>query len=380
MSKQPVRAVIENLLSSRELISSGEVAAAAGVTRQAAHYHLRAMTESGLLARVSAGRTARYARRALFSQERELAGLEEDQVWTADLRSLLRREPHLFDNPNLRPVLQYAFTEMLNNAIDHSEGTSAKVRWYLDSERVTFEVEDDGLGVFRKVREDRSLSDDFQAVGELARGKQTTAPERHSGQGIFFTSRLVDKFVLASGQVVWIVDSLLPDEAIGWLDKPRRGTLVRAEVSRTTDRGFADVSTEFSDPETLDFVHSRFRMRLFQDATTFMSRSEAKRVGAHLEQFRSVVLDFDGVTQVGQGFVDELFRVWSNSHPDTELIPVNANPAVSAMISAARSGFSVVPFSPLVPPKPRSDAAVTRSSRPGNPAAGDTTENSEAEP
>lgn len=66
----------------------------------------------------------------------------------------------------------------------------------------------------------------------------------------------------------------------------------------------------------------------------FVSRIEAKLIGARLEGFEVIELDFGGITQIGQGFSDELFRVWAKEHPSTRLVPVNANPAVRAAIGA----------------------------------------------
>ena len=38
-----------------------------------------------------------------------------------------------------------------------------------------------------------------------------------------------------------------------------------------------------------------------------------------LERFREVVLDFAGVDAIGQGFADEVFRVWARAHAGTRL-------------------------------------------------------------
>jgi hypothetical protein len=46
-----------------------------------------------------------------------------------------------------------------------------------------------------------------------------------------------------------------------------------------------------------------------------------------------VELDFEGIEGVGQGFVDELFRVWQNNHPQTRLVPVRANRSILSMIA-----------------------------------------------
>ncbi|MDQ0577489.1 STAS-like domain-containing protein [Agromyces albus] len=74
------------------------------------------------------------------------------------------------------------------------------------------------------------------------------------------------------------------------------------------------------------------RIKLFELGTEFVSRSEAKRLAVGLEKFTEVELDFQGVDLVGQGFVDELFRVWAADHPDTRLIPVRTDSAVEFMI------------------------------------------------
>ncbi len=67
-----------------------------------------------------------------------------------------------------------------------------------------------------------------------------------------------------------------------------------------------------------------------------MSRSEAKRLIHGLERFREVVLDFSGVDAVGQGFADEVFRVWAGAHPEVLLDPTNMNEAVAFMVERAR--------------------------------------------
>ena len=73
-------------------------------------------------------------------------------------------------------------------------------------------------------------------------------------------------------------------------------------------------------------------MRLFEAGSAFLSRSEAKRLAAGLDRFRQVTLDFEGVDEVGQGFVDELFRVWARDHPATRLSPIKMNDDVRFMV------------------------------------------------
>lgn len=55
---------------------------------------------------------------------------------------------------------------------------------------------------------------------------------------------------------------------------------------------------------------SRVRVKLFELGVEFVSRSEAKRLVRGLERFEEVEVEVDGVLGGGQGFVDELVRVW----------------------------------------------------------------------
>ena len=78
-------------------------------------------------------------------------------------------------------------------------------------------------------------------------------------------------------------------------------------------------------------------IKLFAYGTSFVSRSEAKRLTQGLERFRLVILDFQGVTLVGQGFADEIFRVWWRAHPQIELQAENMIPLVAFMVERART-------------------------------------------
>ena len=71
-----------------------------------------------------------------------------------------------------------------------------------------------------------------------------------------------------------------------------------------------------------------------------MSRSEAGRLVSGLERFREVVIDFGGVELVGQGFADEVFRVWAKDHPDVALIPTAMSEVVAFMVERAIRGAS----------------------------------------
>ena len=70
-----------------------------------------------------------------------------------------------------------------------------------------------------------------------------------------------------------------------------------------------------------------------------VTRSQAKRLTAQFEKFEHVVLDFEGVDEIGQAFADEVFRVFQNAHPGTLLAPTNMTEAVEDMVKRARAAL-----------------------------------------
>jgi anti-sigma regulatory factor (Ser/Thr protein kinase) len=265
-----------------------------------------------------------------WHRELTLLGLSEDVVWrrAADDLDLDRESP-------AGQIIGYAFTEMLNNAIDHSGSESATISWWTDPDEWTFEVRDYGVGVYPKLREGLHLASDFEAVQELSKGKRTTDRSRHTGEGIFFTSKAVDLFRLTSSGVRWTVDNLRHDTALG-LASPTEGTSVVCQIDPQTDRALQDIFREFTRDHA--FVRTRPVVKLFEAGTVFVSRSEARRLLDGLEaDFETVEVDFSGVTDVGQGFVDELLRVWPAAHPGKTVIPTNMNQAVEFMVKRGLS-------------------------------------------
>ena len=254
----------------------------------------------------------------------ELAGLDEDHVWR-ELAPQLR-----LNHRAARAAAQYVFTEMLNNAIDHSDGTKAGVRIWSSDTALIVEISDDGIGVFRRLVESKGLPNVYVAVQELTKGKQTTAPDRHSGEGIFFSSKAVDLFSLAANGIMWTVDNLRADHAVG-ISPTTTGTVVRFEIDPHTELDLGSLFRHFT--EDAQFTRTRPIVKLFGLGVQFVSRSEAKRLLAGMEEFRDVEVDFTGVESVGQGFVDELFRVWPQAHPETTLTPTNMNEAVAFMVT-----------------------------------------------
>lgn len=260
-----------------------------------------------------------------WSRELTLLGLSEDVVWRR-----IKEDLGLTVESRAGRIISYAFTEMLNNAIDHSGSETVAIKWWVTSSQWSFEIRDFGVGVFPKLRVGLDLANDFEAVQELSKGKRTTDRARHTGEGIFFTSKAVDLFRLTSSGIRWTVDNIRNDVALG-VAPVARGTSVECQMDPDTQRDLADVFHEFT--TDLAFVRTRPVVKLFEVGTSFVSRSEARRLLDGLAaDFESVEVDFTGVNDVGQGFVDELLRVWPAAHPDKSVIPINMNAAAEFMV------------------------------------------------
>lgn len=311
------------------------VGEALGLTRQTIIARVRVLIEEGYLDKTGSTRPTYRpgpSRRATFTHA--LKGLQEDRVWSSDAASLLRGLP-----ANVIDICHHGLTEMANNAIDHSGG--AHLRVYVDRTRagVTLMVSDDGIGIFRKITAALDLPDERLALLELSKGKLTTDPRRHTGEGVFFTSRMFDSFQIASGELVFDHDDAQADDLLDDIEPryARRGTTVLMEIATRSKRTAKQVFDKFSSgPEDYAFAKTVVPVRLAKlDDENLVSRSQAKRLMQRVERFSNVVLDFAGVTSIGQAFADEVFRVFANAHPSIELVPVHASPVVRQMIRRA---------------------------------------------
>ncbi|AYG02949.1 STAS-like domain-containing protein [Gryllotalpicola protaetiae] len=255
----------------------------------------------------------------------KLDGLREDVVWAA-VASELGIDPKTEGGR----IAAYAFTEMLNNAIDHSGGTSADIQVWRSSDAIDFTIADDGEGIFAHVRDGLGLATELDAAAELTKGKRTTMSERHSGEGIFFTSKAVDTLRIAANGLRLTFDNTRGDFALGVDTSTAVGTAVTATVSATPTRTLRQVFDQYTDEDGA-FARSTPTVKLFGAGVSFVSRSEARRLLDGMDVFREIDLDFAGVEDVGQGFIDEVLRVWPSQHPEVRVTPMNMNEAVEFM-------------------------------------------------
>jgi anti-sigma regulatory factor (Ser/Thr protein kinase) len=237
---------------------------------------------------------------------------------------------------NIANIVEYAFTEMLNNAIEHSKSKEITVLMNREKDLISFEVADHGIGILKNIMSKRNLSNEMEAIQDLLKGKQTTDPQRHSGEGIFFTSKIADNFSVQGSAKKIIFNNIVKDYFIKDVAE-MKGTKVIFSVSVKSKKELGDIFKEFSG-EAFGFNKTKVKVNLFEIDDSYVSRSQARRVLAGLDKFKDIILDFKNIESIGQGFADEVFRIWPKSHPGKKIEYENTNENILFMIKRAKEG------------------------------------------
>ena len=307
------------------------------VSRQAIYSHLKRLVRAGALSQNGNTRSRVYELATVLEWKREYEindNLAEDLVWRADIAEVLGKLPE-----NVRDIWSYGFTEMLNNAKDHSDGSSVSVVMTKTAVTVEMMILDNGVGIFRKIQSALGLLDERHVIFELSKGKLTTDPQHHTGEGLFFTSRMFDAFDILSGSVFFT--HAFGRDKVWLLERPSTldGTAIFMRLNSHTSRTTRKIFDKFtSNPDEPAFSKTVVPVALAQYGNDkLISRSQAKRVMARVDLFRTVLLDFKKVPTIGQAFADEVFRIFPREHPQVELLPINANSEVKRMIIRAET-------------------------------------------
>jgi len=333
-----IRQKIKDFLRVKKRATSTETARHFGFTRQYASQILRIMVNAGEVVKFGSTRSAFYTLPEFI-----------DEIGSSGVRRRFKnddvKEHEVFDNlvsafpafsatpENVRSVVHYAFSEMLNNAIEHSRSTNIEVEMESDGGIIRFIVNDFGIGVFRNVMQKRNLKSELEAMQDILKGKVTTDPKAHTGEGIFFTSKAADHFVLESFGYRMIVDNTIPDVFFQEEKRINRGTRVTFTIARKSDRHLNKIFEEYqSGTGSYSFDKTEIHVRLFAMGTVYVSRSQARRILVGLDKFKKIILDFDRVPNVGQAFADEIFRVFQSRYPQISIEPINMSETVRFMV------------------------------------------------
>ena len=264
-------------------------------------------------------------------------GLNEDSIYFEDISPLLTDV-----SEEAMHIWSYAFMEIMNNAIEHSDCSNIYCRVVKDALYTEITITDDGMGIFKHVQNylenEMNKKVTYQDVlTELYKGKLTTASENHSGEGIFFSSKTMDEFAIWSDNAIYVQGVLernrfVQDHLIAYYTRLKHiGTAVMMKLDNQTKRKLGEVFDMFA-PIDEGFVKTRIPIKEVCTGGQPMARSQARKILWRLEQFEQAEFDFSEIDFMGQGFADEVFRVFKAHHPEVEIIPINACPRVLGMI------------------------------------------------
>jgi hypothetical protein len=234
---------------------------------------------------------------------------------------------------NLEDILSYVVTEMINNVKDHSQGKKLKLRWQRQALQQRISIEDDGIGLYKKLATFCKIEDHREVILHLSKGKLTTDPSNHTGEGIFFSSKVVDEFSITANGLKYITNNKESDWLITSVSSPKSGTTVEIIIENHPKQKLTSIFKAFQQDASLNFNVTEIKVELSKlGSEKYISRSQAKRILLGLEGFDVIILDFDKVRMIGQGFADEVFRVYQNKFPDKKINYINTNVDILFMI------------------------------------------------
>ncbi len=318
VSRQYISQVINELIEEKKVIKIGSTRSAVYITSEYAKLHPDLLT-------------------TVYSKKFKNEFIEEHKILDDIARYFL---PYKTLPENIKSIFDYAFLEMLNNAIEHSQTKVIHVSASLEKNLLMFTVDDFGIGTYRNIMQKRNLKSEIEAIQDLLKGKMTTAPKLHSGEGIFFTSKVGDEFVLDSYGYQFIANNTIPDIFVKKVRGLKKGTKVIFRINLDKKYHLNDIFKKYTN-QTKDsdygFDKTEIRVRLYAIGGVHISRSQARRVIEGLHKFKIVVMDYEKVPMVGQAFADEIYRIFQNKYPNIQIENEHMNEGVAFMVERAKN-------------------------------------------
>jgi anti-sigma regulatory factor (Ser/Thr protein kinase) len=325
--------LVENIPKhSRDIVAV--TAESFGVTRMTVHRHLNRLLRDKKIVKTGTTKGAAYFLKTSLDKTLIFqidAKTRAEKIWAEYMSEDYSRLPDPVEE-----ICHYAFVQIFNNALLHSDGKGVVVKSIWKKDSLELNIIDDGAGIFQRIQKAIGVRDMRESILHLSKGKFTTAPEDHSGQGIFLVSRLFDVFGIFSDGLFYCKDNLRDD----WFLEKRKiskskGTRVSMAIAFDTERTLRQVAGRYGKDmsATSVFDKTEVLIQLSQlQGEPYISREQAQRVLSGLERFRRVVLDFKNIPTVGQAFVDEVFHGFRSRHPAIDIETVHANADVRFMI------------------------------------------------
>ncbi len=329
-------------------VTSSEISLLLGVSRQYASLILSYLVEEKKIYKLGSTRNSLYVSFSYiknnpdtlpssFKKRFTNKGLEEHKV----LAEIEEKFTRLYELPeNVKSIFAFAFSEMFNNAIEHSISQYIALEITLRNDTLIFSIDDNGVGAFRNIQKKRKLANELEAVQDLLKGKTTTMPKSHSGEGIFFTSKAGNVFMLESFGLQLLIEPTKNNIQIKNIVRKKRGTRVTFQIDIHSKIHLTDIFrkyTNLSESSDYGFDKTEIRVKLFTSSGVHISRSQARRILSGLDAFQIILLDFENVPVVGQAFADEIYRVFKNLHPHIVIQEEHMSEGVRFMIERAKN-------------------------------------------
>lgn len=303
---------------------SNHVATELGISKNTVHTYLSELQSDGVISKSKRDSYELVTRSFEYRFKKGDRELEHDTcAYDEYLYPLIKSMP-----TNIEHIWSYGMSEMVNNVIDHSSAESLYLLIEQNYLSTTVILVDDGVGIFKKIKDYFSLSTLDEAVCELFKGKLTTDSSNHSGEGIFFTSKMMDEFFIVSDGKIFTT-SKYDNDSLFDIDKVVKGTCVFMSLSNFTNKKAAEIFDIYSNEDSNFYKTSIPLKNIFDKAP--ISRSQAKRICNRLDSFKEIIVDFDGVSWMGQGFAHQIFVVYARANPEITLKPINMSDEVKNM-------------------------------------------------
>jgi len=337
-----LRKLIINTIKKQGQLKTSDIVKKTGLSRAYVHRFLKSLSDEGKIVLIGKANQAHYIflpndgnpplsllkiHKIIKNKE-----IDEDKVLKK-----IKNSTSIFQSlaKNISSIIDYAFTEMLNNAIEHSESNMIDIVMYRTTKNIVFTVLDRGIGIFKNIMRKRHLNSEIDAIQELLKGKETTAPKAHSGEGIFFTSKISDFFTIKSFGKMLVFDNIIKDLYVKDI-KSLMGTRVEFTLSLKSKKVLSELFGQYTD-DSYQFSKTGVKVKLYTHDVEYVSRSQARRLLTGLDKFKTIELDFKDVSTIGQGFADEVFRIWQNAHQNIKLTISNANENIMFMINRSKT-------------------------------------------
>ena len=336
-----MRTLILNTIKKQGQVKTADIVGLTGLSRAYAQRFLKNLADEGVIVLMGKANQAHYihpskkgagnakplsVRRIMTNKD-----LAEDKVLHE-----IKEKSAIFQGiaGNVSSTLDYAFTEMLNNAIEHSTSEKIDVVVMRTATDIRFMVADRGIGIFNNIMKKKRLGTTIEAIQDLLKGKETTEPAAHSGEGIFFTSKIADLLTIKSFEKKLVFDNARQDIYVKDV-KPVRGTRVDFVLGLRSKKKLVDLFDKYTD-ESFQFSKTEVKVKLYHQDVDYVSRSQARRILTGLEKFKTIELDFKDVKTIGQAFADEVFRIWQAQHKDVKFVTKDGNENIMIMIKLAQ--------------------------------------------